>query len=80
MENSDAPGVRSEPGGHRASGRGPDLPDAHFLFVDMINFSCLMVCTQHRFVEFIRLSHVGEQLTGMNGGIGNLEELKGVSD
>ena len=34
MENSDAPGVRGEPGGHRASGRGRDLPDPHFFFAD----------------------------------------------
>ena len=34
MENSDAPGVRGEPGGHRASGRGRDSPDAHFFFAD----------------------------------------------
>ena len=35
MENSDAPGVRGEPGGHRASGRGRDSPDAHFFFADV---------------------------------------------
>ena len=36
MESSDAPGVRGEPGGHRASGRGRDLPDAHFFFADPV--------------------------------------------
>ena len=36
MENSDAPGVRGEPGGHRASGRGRDSPDAHFVFADVV--------------------------------------------
>ena len=36
MENSDAPGVRGEPGGHRASGRGRDSPDAHFCFADIL--------------------------------------------
>ena len=36
MENSDSPGVRGEPGGHRASGRGRDSPDAHFFFADAI--------------------------------------------
>ena len=34
MDNSDAPGVRGEPGGHRASGPGRDLPDAYFFFAD----------------------------------------------
>ena len=38
MENSDAPGVRGEPGGHRASGRGRDSPDAHFFFADETTF------------------------------------------
>ena len=36
MENSDAPGVRGEPGGHRASGRGRDSADAHFFFADVV--------------------------------------------
>ena len=40
MENSDAPGVRGEPGGHRASGRGRDSPDAHFFFADDWVVSC----------------------------------------
>ena len=38
MENSDAPGVRGEPGGHRASERGRDSPDAHFFFADAFPF------------------------------------------
>ena len=33
MENSDAPGVGGEPGGHRASGRGRDSPDADFFLL-----------------------------------------------
>ena len=36
MGDSDAPGVRGEPGGHRASGRGRDSPDAHFFFADVV--------------------------------------------
>ena len=36
MENSDAPGIRGKPGGHRASGRGRDSPDAHFFFADVL--------------------------------------------
>ena len=39
MENSDAPGVRGEPGGHRASGRGRDSPDAHFFFANAKHLS-----------------------------------------
>ena len=35
MENSDALGVQGEPGGHWASGRGRDSPDAHFVFADV---------------------------------------------
>ena len=35
MENTDAPGVRGEPGERRASGRGRDSPDAHFFFADV---------------------------------------------
>ena len=34
MENSDAPGIRGEPGGHRAFRRGRDSPDANFPFAD----------------------------------------------
>ena len=34
MENTDAPGVRGQPGERRASGRGRDSPDAHFFFAD----------------------------------------------
>ena len=37
MENSDAPGVRGEPGRHLASGRGRDSLDAHFFFADVEN-------------------------------------------
>ena len=39
MENSDAPGVQGELGGHRASGRGRDSPDAHFFFADVDYFN-----------------------------------------
>ena len=35
MENTDAPGVRGEPGERRASGRGRDSLDAHFFFADV---------------------------------------------
>ena len=37
MENSDAPGVRGELGGHRASGRGHHSPEAEFCFSDVRN-------------------------------------------
>ena len=33
MENSDTPGVRGEPGGHLASGRGRDSPTHIFLLL-----------------------------------------------
>ena len=36
MENTDAPGVRGEPGERRASGRGRDSPDTHFFFADAL--------------------------------------------
>ena len=36
MENSDPPCVRDEPGEHRASGRGRDLLDLHFLFANVL--------------------------------------------
>ena len=38
MENTDAPGVRGEPGERRTSGRGRDSPDAHFFFADVIKY------------------------------------------
>ena len=40
MENTDAPGVRGEPGERRASGRGRDSPDAHFFFADVHQLTC----------------------------------------
>ena len=39
MENTDAPGVRGEPGERRASGRGRDSPDAHFFFAYAIGLA-----------------------------------------
>ena len=40
MENTDAPGVRGEPGERQASGRGRDSPDAHFFFADVKMADC----------------------------------------
>ena len=37
MENSNAPAVRGEPGGHQASRRGRDLLDAQFFFLLMLS-------------------------------------------
>ena len=45
MENSDAPGVLGEPGGHRASGRGRDSPDSHFFFAEAIRYLLILCST-----------------------------------
>ena len=49
MENTDAPGVRGEPGERRASGRGRDSPDAHFFFADVASYPHLSEYVMYRF-------------------------------
>ena len=46
MENTDAPGVRGEPGERRASGRGRDSPDAHFFFADVTRKRGVPLCSR----------------------------------